>query len=176
MVITTNGGLWRYRTKDTILFTQTYPFKIKVCGRTQLFLNQFGEEVMVDHLEQTILEVQNLTHSKVNEFMVSFNMSHSKFENIGQHHWVIEFEKPPSDIHQFIQTVDSKLQKNNIDYKAKRKNNNPLGFPRVTIVEKGSFFNWMKKRGKLGGQHKVPRIDGSNTFINDIIKISNKTC
>ena len=92
MVITTNGGLWRYRTKDTILFTQTYPFKIKVCGRTQLFLNQFGEEVMVDHLEQTILEVQNLTHSKVNEFMVSFNMSNSKFENIGQHHWVIEFE------------------------------------------------------------------------------------
>jgi len=68
------------------------------------------------------------------------------------------------------------IQKNNIDYKAKRKNNNPLGFPRVTIVEKGSFFKWMKKRGKLGGQHKVPRIDGSKIFINEIIKISNTIC
>ncbi|MEC7005017.1 MAG: GH3 auxin-responsive promoter family protein [Bacteroidota bacterium] len=176
MVITTNGGLWRYRTKDTILFTQTYPFKIKVCGRTQLFLNQFGEEVMVDHLEQTILEVQKLSQSRVNEFIVSFNMSNSKFENVGQHHWVIEFEKMPNDIYQFTRTVDSELQKSNIDYKAKRKNNNPLGFPKVTIVEKGSFFKWMKKRGKLGGQHKVPRIDGSKIFINEIIKISNTIC
>ena len=176
MVITTNGGLWRYRIKDTILFTQTFPFKIKVCGRTQLFLNQFGEEVMVNHLEQTITEVQKLSQSKVNEFMVSFNMSNSKLENVGQHHWVIEFIEMPNDIHQFIHSVDTALQKNNIDYKAKRKNNNPLGFPKVTVVQKGSFFNWMKKRGKLGGQHKVPRIDSSNTFINEVVKISNTNC
>ena len=176
MVITTNGGLWRYRIKDTILFTQTFPFKIKVCGRTQLFLNQFGEEVMVNHLEQTITEVQKLSQSKVNEFMVSFNMSNSKLENVGQHHWVIEFIEMPNDIHQFIHSVDNALQNNNIDYKAKRKNNNPLGFPKVTVVQKGSFFNWMKKRGKLGGQHKVPRIDSSNTFINEIVKISNTVC
>ena len=108
--------------------------------------------------------------------MVSFNMSNSKFENVGQHHWVIEFEKMPNDIYQFTRTVDSELQKSNIDYNAKRKNNNPLGFPKVTIVEKGSFLKWMKKRGKLGGQHKVPRIDGSKIFINEIIKISNTIC
>ena len=171
MVISTNGGLWRYRLKDTICFTNTFPFKIKVCGRTQQFLNGFGEEIMVDHLEKAIIKTQEKCSAVVKEFIVSPQFSYESKHQIGFHKWLIEFEIKPQNIHHFNEVLDLELQKINIDYAAKRKNNTPLSCLKIIEVKKGAFYEWMKKRGKLGGQHKVPRIDNSNNCVNEISQI-----
>ena len=171
MVISTNGGLWRYRLKDTICFTNTFPFKIKVCGRTQQFLNGFGEEIMVDHLEKAIIKTQEKCSAVVKEFIVSPQFSYERKHQIGFHKWLIEFEIKPQNIHHFNEVLDLELQQINIDYAAKRKNNTPLSCLKIIEVKKGTFYEWMKKRGKLGGQHKVPRIDNSNNCVNEISQI-----
>tara|TARA_B100001287_G_scaffold42180_1_gene31334 strand:+ start:106774 stop:108309 length:1536 start_codon:yes stop_codon:yes gene_type:complete len=170
LVISTNGGLWRYRLEDTIVFTNKNPYKIKVLGRTKQFLNAFGEELMIHNLEYAIKMAAHKTNSKISEFTVC-PIIERKENSLGHHHWVIEFIIPPNDIREFENIIDIELSINNIDYCQKRKNNSPIGFPKISVVKKGTFNNWMEKRGKLGVQNKVPRVFESNKYVKEILKV-----
>ncbi|GAB4251346.1 MAG: GH3 auxin-responsive promoter family protein [Vicingaceae bacterium] len=170
LVITTNGGLWRYQIGDTIRFTNLYPFKIKITGRTKLFINMFGEELVIENAEKAIVNACERTKSIINEFTIAphFNETKSK----GYHEWVIEFEKNPDDLNYFREILDNSLKNLNSDYEAKRYNNLLLQPPVIHTVKKGTFYNWMKQRNKLGGQNKVPRMFKDTTYVNQLIKMA----
>jgi hypothetical protein len=168
LVISTNGGLWRYQIGDTIEFTNLHPYRVRVTGRTKHFINAFGEEVIIDNAEKA-LEVACLkTNAKVAEYTAG-----PVFMGDGQqggHEWIIEFEKQPSDIELFAQELDSTLQEINSDYEAKRYKNFVLLPPRIHAVEKGTFYEWMKQRGKLGGQNKVPRLSNNRKYLDAVLE------
>ncbi len=167
MVITTNSGLWRYMIGDTISFTSLSPYKIKISGRTKQFINAFGEEVIVDNAERALKTACHETGAVINEYTAG--PIYMDNENNGAHEWLIEFEKAPSNLDLFTQTLDKTLCSLNSDYEAKRSKNITLRMPLVRIMPKGTFFNWMKKRGKLGGQHKVPRLANNRKYLDDIV-------
>ncbi|MDX2248984.1 MAG: GH3 auxin-responsive promoter family protein [Bacteroidia bacterium] len=169
MVITTNGGLWRYLIGDTVMFTSLYPFRIKITGRTKHFINAFGEELMVDNAEKAISEASFLTGARVENYTAApiFFEGGSR----GGHEWLIEFEKIPEDLEKFGQILDDTLKSVNSDYEAKRKGDLALGPPLIHVLPSGSFIRWMKKRGKLGGQHKVPRLANNRDYLEDILKM-----
>ena len=171
IVISTNGGLWRYRLEDTVVFTEKKPFKIKVFGRTNQFMNAFGEELMIYHVEHAVNIAAKKLKAKIGEFTLSSVIQPNE-RTIGHHLWLFEFIQKPIDFLQFIQSIDDELKKINIDYCAKRKNNSPIGKPEIAVVKKGTFYKWMEKRGKLGGQHKVPRINNSTKYVNEILAIN----
>lgn len=169
MVITTNGGLWRYVIGDTVAFTSLSPFKIRITGRTKHFINAFGEELMVDNADQGIVEACKVTGAQVDNYTagpVFFDGG-----NHGGHEWLIEFASPPSDIREFAVVLDQTLQQLNSDYEAKRRGDLALGMPVVKVLPNGAFHQWMKKRGKLGGQHKVPRLANNRDYVDDILKM-----
>ena len=170
LVISTNGGLWRYRLEDTIIFTSKNPYKIMVYGRTKQFLNAFGEELMIHNLEYAIKLAAEKTNSKISEFTVC-PIINQKQNSLGYHHWVIEFITPPEKMSEFEDIIDIELSENNIDYCNKRKNNSPIRFPKISTVKKGTFNNWMEKKGKLGGQHKVPRVYKTNKYVKEILNV-----
>jgi len=170
LVISTNGGLWRYRLEDTIIFTSKSPYKIMVFGRTKQFLNAFGEELMIQNLENAIKVAALKTNSKISEFTVC-PIINKKQNSLGYHHWVIEFITPPLKMSEFKNIIDIELSVNNIDYCNKRKNNSPIRSPKISTVKKGTFNNWMEKRGKLGGQNKVPRVFESNKYVKEILNV-----
>ena len=171
MVISTNGGLWRYRLQDTIIFTEKKPFKIKVIGRTQQFLNVFGEELMICHLENAVKKAAERLNLRISEFTVC-PVILKNHNSLGFHHWVFEFINQPDDINDFSTILDQELKKTNIDYLAKRKNNSPITKPKLSIVRCGTFHNWMQKRGKIGGQNKVPKISNSNKYVKQLLEIN----
>ncbi len=165
-VISTNGGLWRYLLGDTIQFTSLYPFKIKVSGRLKHFINAFGEEVIVDNADKAIAIACERMSAIVADYTAApiyFSDAHN-----GAHEWLIEFEKEPADLQQFIIELDTALQHINSDYEAKRHKNIALSMPIVQFLPRGSFNAWMKRKGKLGGQHKVPRLSNNRAYIEDI--------
>ena len=171
IVVTTNGGLWRYRLEDTIIFTSLNPFKIKVTGRTQQFINIAGEEVMIQHVEKAIEETSKICNCSIAEFSLS-----PKFEknnkSIGYHYWIIEFLQKPDSIDEFNDILDNELQKINVDYKAKRAFNSPLKKLIVKEVRKNTFYKWLKSQNKLGGQSKIPRINNDDKCLNEILQIA----
>ena len=169
LVITTNGGLWRYLVGDTIQFTSLYPFKIKVTGRLKHYINAFGEEVIVDNTDKAIAIASEKTNSIVNDYTAA-PVYFSENSN-GAHEWLIEFEKVPADINQFIYELDTALKSINSDYEAKRYKNIALRMPIVHAVKKGTFTEWLRMKGKLGGQHKVPRLSNERTLIEEIFTI-----
>ena len=168
LVISTNGGLWRYQPGDTVMFTSTNPYKIKVTGRTKQFVNAFGEEVIVENTDQALAETCQSTAAIVREYTVA----PIYFENNGKggHDWLIEFEKPPSDLQQFRMLLDQNLQKVNADYKAKRFKSMALQMLHVKEVPSGIFHDWMKSKGKLGGQNKIPRLANHRAFMEEILQ------
>jgi hypothetical protein len=170
LVISTNGGLWRYRLEDTVLFTSKNPYKIKVIGRTRQFLNAFGEELMIHNLEYAVKIAAEKTEAKLSEFTVCPIINKSG-KSLGYHHWVFEFITNPNNPEKFNVFLEAELANNNIDYFSKRANNNPIGYPKISIVKSGTFNYWMRKRGKLGGQHKVPRIHESDQYVKEILEI-----
>lgn len=172
LLISTNAGLWRYMIGDTIKFTSTNPYRIKITGRTKNFINAVGEEVIVDNAENAIAEACKETGAIVSEYTAA-PVYFSDNENAA-HEWLIEFEQLPSDLKQFTGLLDKRLQTLNSDYEAKRYHGMVLREPVVKAVPEGTFYQWMKKRGKLGGQNKVPRLSNDRKYIDDINQMLEK--
>ena len=167
MVITTNAGLWRYILGDTIQFTSIAPYRIKISGRTKLYINAFGEELMIDNAEKAVAAVQKQCDCVITEFTAAPVYLSGKDK--GAHQWLIEFEHEPSDIKEFTRILDYELQQANSDYEAKRKANLALQEPQVNILPQGTFYRWLKSKNKLGGQHKVPRLSNDRKLLEDIL-------
>ncbi|MBI1781118.1 MAG: GH3 auxin-responsive promoter family protein [Sphingobacteriales bacterium] len=167
-VISTNGGLWRYLVGDTVQFTSLNPFKIKVSGRLKHFINAFGEEIIVDNTDKAIAIACEQTGAVVNDYTAA-PVYFSDNSN-GAHEWLIEFEKMPDDFNGFIFELDSSLKNLNSDYEAKRYKDIALRKPLVKIMKPGTFTAWLKSKGKLGGQHKVPRLSNDRKYIDEILQ------
>jgi hypothetical protein len=171
LVISTNAGLWRYIIGDTIKFTTLNPYRIRITGRTKLFVNAFGEEVIIENTDKAI----SIACEKTGAMVKDYTMAPVYFsdKNNGAHEWMIEFEKPPSNIDYFNELLDTALKSLNSDYEAKRYKDLALRFPIIRSVPEGTFYLWLKSRGKLGGQHKVPRLNNDRTIIEQIQEIIN---
>ncbi|RYF85498.1 MAG: GH3 auxin-responsive promoter family protein [Chitinophagaceae bacterium] len=172
-VITTNGGLWRYLLGDTIQFTSVNPFRIKVSGRIKHFINAFGEEIIVDNTDQAISIACRKTGVAVTDYTAA-PIYFSEKGN-GAHEWLIEFEKEPENLAAFVAEMDAALQHINGDYEAKRYKDIALRLPEVTAIPKGSFAAWLGSKGKLGGQHKVPRLSNDRTTLEEIKRFVSST-
>ena len=170
LVITTNGGLWRYLVGDTIQFTSLKPFKIKVTGRLKHYMNAFGEEVIIDNADKAIAIASANTNSIVKDYTAAPVFFTE--QNNGAHQWLIEFETPPEDIKRFTFELDEALKSVNSDYEAKRYKNIALRLPLVYSLQKDTFNKWLKSKGKLGGQHKVPRLNNERKMIEEILLIA----
>ena len=171
LVISTNSGLWRYMVGDTIKFTSIKPFRIKVTGRVKQFINAFGEEVIADNTDNAIAHACAYTGAVVSDYTVA--PVYLTYDNRGCHEWLIEFEKEPVDLKIFTEQLDSYLRSLNSDYDAKRYKDIALKEPTVHSLPKNSFYNWLKKKGKLGGQHKVPRLSNDRMYVDDILSMIN---
>jgi hypothetical protein len=168
MVISTNAGLWRYMIGDTVKFTSKYPFRIKVSGRTKHFINAFGEELIVENSEMGISVASKATGAIVKEYTAGpIYMNHN---SKGAHEWIIECVKQDFNKEEFIAILDKTLKELNSDYDAKRFNDMALVMPKVHFVEQGTFYKWMEKRGKLGGQNKVPRLSNTREYLDDLLQ------
>lgn len=166
MLITTNGGLWRYKIGDTITFTSVKPYRIKITGRTKHFINTFGEELIIDNAEQALKYACNQTDAVIKEYTAGpIYMSDSAK---GAHEWLIEFEKYPTNLIEFTKHLDNRLKSLNSDYEAKRYKDITLNIPVVRAVREGTFYDWLKHKGKLGGQNKVPRLCNNRQYIEEI--------
>ncbi len=166
LVISTNGGLWRYLVGDTVSFTSTRPYKVKVTGRLKYFINAFGEELIADNAERAITKAAGDTEAIIKDYTaapVYFSASSN-----GAHEWLIEFEKEPANLAIFTSALDTSLKELNSDYEAKRYKNIALKIPVVRSLPKGTFQNWLKLKGKLGGQHKVPRLSNDRKLVDEI--------
>ncbi len=170
MVISTNGGLWRYLIGDTIRFTSKYPYKFTVTGRTRHFINAFGEEVIIDNAEKAFQIACQQTHAVISEYTGApiYMQDNQK----GAHEWMIEFQNEPVDLNQFIVVFDEALKTINSDYEAKRHKNLSLELPHVVIAKEGLFYEWMRSRGKIGGQNKIPRLANDREYIDQLIELN----
>jgi hypothetical protein len=170
LVISTNGGLWRYKIGDTIKFTSTLPYRFRISGRTRHFINAFGEEVIVENAEAAIEYACEMTGSTLMNFSaapVYLEGGGSK----GAHEWIIEFRKPPESLSEFTSLLDKKLKAVNSDYEAKRHKDLALKMPIVHLAPEGLFEAWLAKKGKLGGQYKVPRLYNSREYLDEILEM-----
>jgi len=169
MLISTNGGLWRYQIGDTVKFTSKYPFRIKVSGRTKHFINAFGEEIIVENADAAITHACEQTGAVINDYTAGpvYIQNNRK----GRHEWIVEFSRPPVDLDKFNDVLDTKLRELNSDYDAKRYLDIALLPPIIRNVPTGTFYNWMARRGKLGGQNKVPRLSNSREYVEGILEM-----
>ncbi len=169
LVISTNGGLWRYRIGDTIKFTSLYPFRIQVSGRTRHFINVFGEEVMVDNAELALSRTCTAQSCSVVDFTVAPQFMAAGKQ--GRHEWLVEFSVLPASMEQFTRQLDEELRKINGDYDAKRYQDMALLPLEVNPATAGLFHRWLKSRGKLGGQHKVPRLSNTREYLDSLLEM-----
>jgi hypothetical protein len=169
LVISTNGGLWRYLVGDTIQFTSTFPFRIKVTGRVKQYINAFGEEVIVDNADKAI----SIAMQKTGTHVIDYTAAPVYFDGDkkGAHEWLIEFEAAPASTERFAYELDCALKSVNSDYEAKRYKDIALTLPHVHALEKGVFHEWLKSKDKLGGQHKVPRLSNDRKYIDEILAL-----
>ena len=169
MVITTNGGLWRYVIGDTVEFTSLFPHKIKITGRTKHYINVFGEELVVDNAENALRTACQATNATIREYTVApvFMQGNEK----GGHEWLIEFEAEPHSLETFTTVLDEALCAANSDYEAKRTKNTTLKMPLLHALKHGTFYEWMRLRGKLGGQNKVPRLYNTREYVEQLMEI-----
>ena len=170
MVITTNGGLWRYVIGDTIRFTSKVPFKFIITGRTKHFINAFGEELIIDNAEKAFEIACERTGAIISEY--TGGPIYMKDNQKGAHEWVIEFEKFPNDLDHFISLFDGALKTINSDYEAKRHKSLSLEMPHIVLAHKGLFYEWMKRRGKMGGQNKIPRLSNDRQYLDELIELN----
>jgi hypothetical protein len=170
IVISTNGGLWRYILGDTIQFTCLIPFRFKISGRTNSFINIFGEELIVENAERAISETCKITDVTIKNFTVApqFLAENKK----GRHDWLIEFIKEPQDLKAFELILDDKIREINSDYDAKRTGDLILDNLSIQSLKIGTFDAWLKSKGKLGGQHKIPRLSNDRKIMTEILEIN----
>jgi len=167
IVISTNGGLWRYMIGDTVMFTNLYPHKFKITGRTRHFINAFGEEVIIENAEKALAIASSKTGAMITDYTAGphFMSATSK----GHHEWIIEFEKEPEDMEHFVDLLDNNLKSLNSDYEAKRYKDLTLTKPTVIVAPKGTFYRWLEKKNKLGGQNKVPRLANDRQYLDELL-------
>lgn len=173
LVMSTTGGLWRYLIGDTVQFTSLNPYHIKITGRLKHYMNAFGEEVIVDNSDKAVAHAAQKTNAIVNDYTAA-PVYFTENSN-GVHEWLIEFEKEPDDFNNFIFELDNELKNINSDYEAKRHKNIALRLPIVHNLPSGTFTNWLRSKGKLGGQHKVPRLSNERNMLEEILAIKNTT-
>jgi len=169
MVISTNAGLWRYLIGDTVRFTSINPFRIRISGRTKHFINAFGEEVVIENTDIAIKEACKQTGAIIDNYTAA--PIYFSQESKGSHEWIIEFIESPPNKELFVEILDTTLRSVNSDYDAKRYKNLALEKPQVHFAERGTFYDWMKSRGKLGGQNKVPRLSNDRKYVDEILKM-----
>ncbi len=169
LVITTNSGLWRYLIGDTIKFVSLDPYRIKITGRTKHFINAFGEELIIENAEDALKKVCKKTKSEILDYTVAPVFMDGKSK--GGHEWIIEFKKAPKNIDYFAELLDNALKSINSDYEAKRYHDMTLVMPKIHKAENGLFYNWLKLKGKLGGQHKIPRLSNNRDFIEELLAL-----
>jgi len=169
MVITTNAGLWRYLIGDTVIFTSLSPFRLKITGRTKSYINTFGEELMVDNAEKALSIACSKCHAVISDYTAGPHFSPDR--QTAAHEWIIEFEKAPENPEYFNEAFDNALKSLNSDYEAKRYHNMVLMPPIIHAVPQGTFYNWLKMKGKLGGQNKVPRLSNDRIILDEILPI-----
>ena len=171
IVISTSCGLWRYILGDTVKFTQKDPYKFIISGRTKHFINAFGEEMMVYNADKGLLRACEATGAQVLEYSAApvFMDKNAKC----RHQWLIEFSKQPDSLEKFTQTLDQALQEINSDYEAKRHKNITLQMPEIIVARPNLFHDWLSMKGKLGGQHKVPRLSNHREHIEEMLKLNN---
>ncbi len=170
IVISTDGGLWRYAMGDTVEFTSLFPHKIKITGRTKHFINAFGEEVIIDNAEKALEKACLGTGAHISEYTAG--PVYMGNDTRGSHEWVIEFDRDPDDHDHFIELLDTALKNLNSDYEAKRYKDLTLGRPIVRAVPKGTFYKWFRERDKLGGQNKMPRLSNTREYVESVLKIT----
>lgn len=166
LVITTNSGLWRYLIGDTVRFTSLNPYRIRVTGRTKHHINVFGEELMVENTDQAIAKACRLTNTQVVDYTVAPVFMEGKEK--GAHEWMIEFKDNPADLSHFQKALDEAIQSLNSDYEAKRYNNMTLNPLIINVARKNLFYDWLKDRDKLGGQHKIPRLSNQRDYLEQL--------
>ncbi len=170
MVISTSGGLWRYRIGDTVRFTSLFPHKFIITGRTKFFINAFGEELMAENAERGILIACENTNATVIAYTAAPLFLPDKGN--GRHQWLIEFDKQPASLEYFADCLDNALQQLNSDYEAKRYKDITLEKPEIILSRRNLFYDWMKKHNKLGGQHKVPTLSNTRELIEELLTMN----
>ena len=172
MVITTAGGLWRYLIGDTVCFTSVRPYKFIITGRTRHYINAFGEELMVHNADRALAESCRQTGAKVREYTAAplFLLDRAK----GRHQWLIEFEQMPDSVERFAALLDQSLQAVNSDYEAKRYQEISLQPLEVIVARPGLFYDWLARRGKLGGQHKIPRLANDRKLFEELLALQHQ--
>ena len=170
MVISTSAGLWRYMIGDTVKFTQRHPYKFVITGRTKHFINAFGEELIVDNAEKGLARACAATGARITDYSAApvFMDEHAKC----RHQWLIEFAQMPDSLERFARILDDTLKEVNSDYEAKRQNDLALQPLEVIVARKGLFHDWLAQKGKLGGQHKIPRLSNTREYIEEMLKLN----
>ncbi|MBR3758944.1 MAG: GH3 auxin-responsive promoter family protein [Bacteroidaceae bacterium] len=168
VVISNMCGLWRYLIGDTVRFTSKNPYKFVISGRTKHFINAFGEELVVENAEKGLQAACIATGAQVSEYTAApvFMGTDAKC----RHQWLIEFSVAPDSIEHFTQVLDETLQQVNSDYEAKRYKDITLQRLEVIPARPDLFHDWLKAKGKLGGQHKVPRLSNTREYIDEMLK------
>jgi len=170
IIITTNAGLWRYKIGDTVRFTSLDPYRIKVTGRTKHHINVFGEELIIENAEEALKQVCSKTGAEIKDYTAGpiFMVDKEK----GAHEWIIEFRRPPEKLDYFIEIFDNALKSLNSDYEAKRYKNTTLNMPSVHVAREDLFYDWLKSKDKLGGQHKIPRLSNKRDYVEELLKMN----
>lgn len=169
MIITNSNGLWRYMIGDTVMFTSLDPYRIKITGRTKLFINAFGEEIIIDNAERAIKAACEATGAQVLDYTAG--PVYMGDRSNGAHEWIIEFSVEPDDLETFGRVLDETLRMVNSDYAAKRFKDTTLLKPQVRAVPRNTFYRWMAERGKLGGQNKVPRLANDRKYLDELLTL-----
>ncbi len=168
IVISTNAGLWRYLIGDTVRFTSLNPHRIKISGRTTSFINAFREELIVDNTDTALKTACEKSGAIIAEYTAA--PVYLKNNETAAHEYIIEFEREPENLDDFIKILDDELKKLNSDYEAKRSGDLMLQKPKVVSVPKNTFFGWLKAKGRIGGQNKVPRLYNDRKYVEEIMK------
>ena len=173
MVISTNAGLWRYKIGDTVRFTSLDPYRIRITGRTKHHINAFGEELIIENAEEALEQVCKKTGSEIKDYTAAPIFMNGTEK--GSHEWIIEFRRPPENLNYFIELMDNALKSLNSDYEAKRYNNITLKMPRVHMAREDLFYDWLKSKNKLGGQHKIPRLSNSRKHLEELMDLNRQS-
>ena len=170
LVISTSAGLWRYMIGDTVKFTNKRPYKFIITGRTKHFINAFGEELIVDNAEKGLAKACAATGAQITDYSAApvFMDEHAKC----RHQWLIEFAQMPDDVEKFAHILDDTLKEVNSDYEAKRQNDLALQPLEIIVARKGLFHDWLDQKGKLGGQHKIPRLSNTREYIEEMLELN----
>ena len=170
LVITTNGGLWRYKIGDVVQFTSLSPYRIQIAGRTKHYINAFGEELVVENADRAISVAALICDVEVIDYSVApiFMEGNKK----GSHEWMIEFKKAPKDLMQFQSVLDQELKGLNSDYEAKRYKDMTMILPKINVAKEGLFYHWLEYNKRLGGQHKIPRLSNDRKLMDSLLEMN----